>query len=124
MDMVQGRNAATVTVEADEPGGTAELVRGKEEALIQRLKPLVQSRSVTLDVRAVQRIDAAGIAALISLYCIASEAGNRFTLSNPTPHVKEILQLVGLERILDGMLAAPNAGSASQSGLELELSAA
>ncbi|MGB6744327.1 MAG: STAS domain-containing protein [Terracidiphilus sp.] len=124
MNIVQGSNAATVAVEADEPGGTAELVRGKEEALLERLKPMLQSQSVTLDMRAVQRIDAAGIAALISLYCIASEAGHQFTLSHPTPHVQEILQLVGLERMIERTLAAPSAGSAAQPGVELELSAA
>jgi anti-anti-sigma factor len=100
MNIVQSRNAAMVAIEVDEPGEMTELVRGREEALLERLKPLVRTQPVTLDMRNVQRIDAAGIAALISLYCVASQAGHSFTLANATPRVEEILLLVGLDRIL------------------------
>lgn len=77
-----------------------ELVRGHEQGLLERFTPLVRRQSVTLDLSRVQRIDAAGIAALISLHANAYEAGHCFTVVNPTPHVAEILSLVGLERIL------------------------
>lgn len=77
-----------------------ELVRGSEQSLLERLTPLVRRQSVLLDLGRVQRIDAAGIAALISLHANAYEAGYCFTVVNPTPHVAEILSLVGLERIL------------------------
>jgi anti-anti-sigma factor len=78
----------------------AELVRGSEQALLARFAPLVRRQSVTLDMSAIERIDAAGIAALISLYVGAREAGHCFTVVNPSPHIAEILALVGLERIL------------------------
>jgi anti-anti-sigma factor len=78
----------------------AELVRGTEQGLLAWLEPLVRQQSVTLDLRAVERIDAAGIAALISLYAAASQAGHTFAVANPSPHVAEILVLVGLDRIL------------------------
>ena len=55
---------------------------------------------MTLDMSSVERIDAAGIAALISLYAGARDAGHCFTVVNPSPRVAEILALVGLERIL------------------------
>jgi anti-anti-sigma factor len=77
-----------------------ELVRGNEQALLARLIPLVRRQSVILDLGRIQRIDAAGIAALISLHANAYEAGHCFTVVNPTPHVAEILSLVGLDRIL------------------------
>jgi anti-anti-sigma factor len=77
-----------------------ELVRGNEQELLARLTPLVRSRSVILDLGQVQRIDAAGVAALISLHASAYEAGHCFTVVNTTPRVAEILSLVGLERIL------------------------
>lgn len=77
-----------------------ELVRGQDQLLIARLSPVVRRQSVTLDLGSVQRIDAAGIAALISLYAGAHEAGHRFTVSNPSARVEEILSLVGLEGIL------------------------
>lgn len=89
-----------------------ELVRGQEQDVLDRLTPLVRRQSVTLDLSRVQRIDAAGIAALISLHASAYEAGHCFTVVNPNPHVAEILSLVGLERIL----LSRNAGRKSYSG--------
>jgi len=77
-----------------------ELVRGNEQVLLTRYIPLVRRQSVILDLCRVQRIDAAGIAALISLHANAYESGHCFTVVNPTPHVAEILSLVGLDRIL------------------------
>jgi anti-anti-sigma factor len=87
----------TVTFAAS---GLTELVRGNEECLLGRLSPLVRRESVVLDLGYVERIDAAGIAALISLYGRACEAGHSFSVANPSPHVAEILALVGLDRIL------------------------
>jgi len=81
-------------------GELTELVRGQDQLLIARLAPVVRRQSVTLDLGLVERIDAAGIAALISLYASAHDAGHRFTVSNPSPRVDEILALVGLEAIL------------------------
>jgi anti-anti-sigma factor len=80
--------------------GLTELVRGNEEYLLDLLSPLVRRQSVMLDLGRVERIDAAGIAALISLYGNAHEAGHFFSVTNPSPHVAEILALVGLDRIL------------------------
>ena len=81
--------------------GLTELVRGNERLLLERMLPLVERRCVALDLHTVKRIDAAGLAALIRLYCAAREAGHAFTVSNPSPRVGEILSLVGLDRILE-----------------------
>jgi len=77
-----------------------ELVRGQDRALVETMTPVVEHRSVALDLANVERIDAAGIAALISLYGAARDSGHGFAVANPTAHVKEILSLVGLDRIL------------------------
>ncbi len=45
-------------------------------------------------------IDAAGLAALIALYCDARKSGHRFLVANPSPRVSEILRMVGLDEIL------------------------
>src|ERR1700743_795846 len=82
------------------PGDLHELVRGQEQCIVERLTPIVRRQSVTLDCRQVERIDAAGIAALISLYGAARAAGNEFGLVNTSTRVVEILRLVGLDRIL------------------------
>lgn len=82
------------------PGEMHELVRGEEQCLVERLTPVVRRQNVTLDLRNVERIDAAGIAALISLYGSAKGAGNEFSVANAVPHVAEILRLVGLDHFL------------------------
>ena len=94
------------------PGDLHELVRGQERELVDRLTPIVQKQNVTLDLVQVERIDAAGIAALISLYGCAFNTGNEFNVVNATPHVAEILALVGLDRILliRNAVAAPEPG--------------
>jgi anti-anti-sigma factor len=78
----------------------SELVRGQEQSLLERMAPVVRRQTVTLDLGRVERIDAAGIAALISLYGCARDAGHHFTVTNATPRVAGILALVGLDRIL------------------------
>jgi|SRR5580692_5942668 anti-anti-sigma factor len=88
-------------------GDLHELVRGQEQDLVSRLTPLVRRQSVTLDLMHVERIDAAGIAALISLYGCACAAGNNFSVVNASTRVAEILALVGLDRILISRNAVP-----------------
>ena len=83
------------------------LVRGNEKCLIERLLPLVRSRSLVLDLNAVERIDAAGISALICLYRSASDAGQRFAVINPSPHIAQVLALFGLDKILIPLNAEP-----------------
>lgn len=90
----------TMSSAAVSAGELTELVRGCEQGMLARLSPLVRRQSVTLDLRRVKRIDAAGIAALVSLYSSARQAGHRFRVANLSPRVAETLKLVGLEGIL------------------------
>ena len=99
----QSVNETSVAV----PGNMHELVRGQEQRLLKQLEPVVREVSITLDMRQIERIDAAGIAALISLYADACTAGHQFTLVNASPRVVEILELVGLDRILLSQEALP-----------------
>jgi anti-anti-sigma factor len=92
----QNVNEAPVTVQ----GNLHELVRGQDQRLLKDLEPVVRHQSVTLDMRHIERIDAAGIAALISLYGTARMAGHEFAIMNASHRVAEILELVGLDRIL------------------------
>ncbi len=79
-----------------------ELTRGHEQAFVERLAPRVRRQDFELDLARVERIDAAGLSALIKLYCDASNSGHRFTVARPRRHVHEILALVGLDRLLLG----------------------
>jgi anti-anti-sigma factor len=81
-------------------GGIFELVRGRETDLMERVLPLVRRQDVALDMAGVERVDAAGLAALISLYCEAAKCGRVFVLEQPSRHVREVLSVVGLDRIL------------------------
>jgi len=87
-------------VQVKTPEQVTELVRGCDLALVACVEPLVRSNHVTLDCKAIERVDAAGIAALITLYSIAQESGHTFRVCNLKTHVEEILVLVGLDRIL------------------------
>jgi anti-anti-sigma factor len=77
-----------------------ELVRGSEGQILQELLPRVREGSVALNLSGVMRMDAAGIAALISLYRASLEAGTDFSIVSPSTHVAELLHIVGLDSIL------------------------
>jgi len=97
-----------------------ELVLGREKEFLRWLTPLVRRQNVTLDLHSILRIDAAGIAALVSLYSSAQQSGHRFSVANLSPRVAEVLRLVGLERIL----LTKRAGWKNLSGQRLEQTAA
>jgi anti-anti-sigma factor len=100
-------------------GELTELVRGDEQGLLERVAPLVRQHSVSLDLRSVERIDAAGIAALIKLYGLARDAGHHFVVANASARVAEMLALVGLNRILlsHNMVHESHSGPESQRNL-------
>jgi anti-anti-sigma factor len=77
-----------------------ELVRGQEQEFIEEMLPLVLNQSVRLDLSRIERIDAAGLAALISVSCDAGRAGHAFTVVNPSHQVARILAVVGLDHAL------------------------
>jgi anti-anti-sigma factor len=82
------------------PDGITELVRGNDHCLVSQLEPLVRRQNIALDLKGVNRIDAAGITALISLYGCAHDSGHEFRLCNVPARVAQILTLVGLDAIL------------------------
>jgi anti-anti-sigma factor len=97
-----------------------EIVRGSEGRLVDEMSPLVRRQDLSLDLSPVERIDAAGIAALISLYKLAQESGHRFSVLNVAPRVYELLALVGLE----GILISHNANFTTDSGCRMTRNAA
>jgi len=117
MNRTRCNKTANVAIEASQ---MTELVRGSEQLLLELVAPLVRRQSVALDLGSVQRIDAAGIAALISLYDSARKAGHIFTVTNVSPRVVQILSLVGLDRIL----LSQNTVQASHCGSQILLTAA
>ena len=110
----------TLNITMIDSAGAEELVRGQVAGLIERLGRLVTEQSVALDLGAVERIDAAGIAALVLLYQNAHASGRRFRVTNVPPRVEDLLAMVGLERYLGSQPAGP----ASLSGHRVERPAA
>ena len=106
-------NSATQDQNAQLVIAGRELVRGGERQLLAELRRLVQSQSLCLDLGSVERIDAAGLGALVSLYRDACKAGHKFAVINPSRNVKRILAIVGLDRVLlpkgTGEALAPSA---------------
>lgn len=99
-----------------------ELVRGTEDDVLNELTPRVRKESLAVDLSQVERIDAAGIAVLITLYCTAIESGNSFFVVNPSARVLEMLRLVGLESIL--VPVQPHSGASRGSRQNFARSAA
>jgi anti-anti-sigma factor len=101
---------ALLTMSAVDPTGASQpvrgqivrgqLVRGQVDVLLEHVGPLVRKCNVAIDLSSVERIDAAGITALVSLYRNACESGRHFSLTNVPDHVAQILALVGLDRFL------------------------
>ncbi len=110
----------TSALEAARSSQLTELVRGNEQRFIDEIKPLVRFQSVALDLTSVERIDAAGIAALIALYRIANASGHGFRISSVSARVAEMLTLVGL----DGILLSRNAKQLLHSAPKLAHNAA
>lgn len=77
-----------------------ELVRGQAQPFIDQLRPIVHHQSVRLDLVGIERIDAAGLAALISLYREARQTGHEFDVANPSRQVARVLAIAGLDRLL------------------------
>ncbi|KAA6461292.1 STAS domain-containing protein [Acidobacteria bacterium AB60] len=111
--MIRIRSAGSSN-KIEAPEGLTELVRGNDHSLVAELEPLVRKQDITLDLHSVGRIDAAGIAALISLYGCARETGHNFSLCNVPSRVANILALVGL----DGVLLSHGADSSREICLE------
>ena len=93
---------------------SGQLVRGQDTVLLECLGPLVRKCNVALDMSSVERIDAAGITALVSLYQAARESGHRFSLTNVSDRIVQILAVVGLDQYLISRNAGSLRGSQSR----------
>ena len=81
----------TTRTMAIDAGDSTELVRGHDQWLLQRIMPLVHHQRLVLDLSPIERIDAAGIAALVTVYATACQEGHNFTVCNPSRQVARIL---------------------------------
>ncbi len=99
--------------------GSRDLIKGQEQELLEELRPIIRRQSVRLDLSRTERIDAAGLAALVSLYRDARENGHEFAVVNPPRRVARVLAIVGLDRMI--VPAAPEGMMKQRPPLNLEL---
>lgn len=76
------------------------LILGEDASFLAHVAPLVRDYNVTLDFSKVERVDAAGISALLALYHGANDSGHCFRVINVSNRVAQIFSVVGLDRFL------------------------
>lgn len=78
------------------------IVAGAETELLQDVVVgLADKRLITLDLAAVERIDAAGLGLLAFLQALGYAVGYELQLANPAPRVREVLELSRLDSVLE-----------------------
>jgi anti-anti-sigma regulatory factor len=76
------------------------LIRESAAQLVAQIGPLAAQRDVILDLSQVERIDAAGGTALLTLLTGARAAGHNLQVGSASAHVTEVLGLLGLDRVM------------------------
>ena len=78
------------------------IVAGREaEALKDAVACEADKRQVILDLAGVAAIDARGLGLLVFLQTLGCALGYELELANPTPRVREVLDLTRLDFVLD-----------------------
>jgi len=67
---------------------------------VDRIRSALSGReeSYYIDIAGLRHISSAGLGLLVNLQEALRLRGESFTLVNPTPHVREVIQLTGLDR--------------------------
>jgi anti-anti-sigma factor len=87
----------TITVEGELDVTTAgDLLASVRDAL----ERLTQDRSVTIDAHGLSCTDSPGLAALLRARAAADEVAVAFRISEPSPQLRQIAQLSGVENLL------------------------
>lgn len=76
------------------------IVLGVEAETLRCMATDRPERSLVVDLKQVQAIDAAGLGLLIELHCRAIENNGDFTVANPSPWVRRLMALTNLESVL------------------------
>lgn len=79
---------------------------------VDRIRDALKDRenSYHIDISELRHISSAGLGLLVSLQETLRGRGESFTLVNPSPHVREVIRLTGLDRTFP-MVDRPNGDS-------------
>lgn len=94
--MTYENNILTAKITGDIDHHSAKSVREKIDALIFAKKP----STVVLDLSAVEFMDSSGLGLILGRYTSAGEIGAELILYKPTARIRKILDLAGIERIM------------------------
>ena len=76
-----------------------ELDVAEADALIENLRETVEAEGdLTLDLKALEFVDSSGVRALVSIAGLLA-SGSTLILTDPTPAVRRVLDLVGIEQV-------------------------
>jgi anti-anti-sigma factor len=76
------------------------LVLGVEAETLRCMAAGRQERSLVVDLKQVQTIDAAGLGLLVELHCRALQNDGDFSVANASPWVRRLIALTNLESVL------------------------
>ena len=75
---------------------SALVLREEADALIFRLRP----SEVAIDLSTIEFMDSSGLGFIMGRYALAKKLGGDLFMKDPSPRVRKILSLAGIERII------------------------
>lgn len=97
LEMISENNILRIQIKGDIDHHSAKKIREEIDKKILLKKPMV----VILDLSVVDFMDSSGLGLILGRYSITSEIGAKLVLRNPTRRIKKILELAGIERIME-----------------------
>jgi len=92
-----GNYTLNVKIRGDIDHHSAKNVREKIDESIRETKP----RFVILDLSSVEFMDSSGLGLILGRYNSATNVGARLIIYKPTKRIKRILEMAGIERIIE-----------------------
>lgn len=86
-----------IRIKGDIDHHSAKRTRESIDELILSKKPLV----VILELNRVEFMDSSGLGLILGRYTVASEIGAKIILFKPSKRIRKILELAGIERIME-----------------------
>lgn len=75
---------------------SALVLREEADSLIYRFRP----QEVAIDLSTIEFMDSSGLGFIMGRYSLARKLGGELVMKDPSPRVKKILSLAGIERII------------------------
>jgi anti-anti-sigma factor len=107
LKVFKGRSPMTLKIELENSGESSiwrlsgQIVLGKEATLLQESVMAHPNAQMVLDLDAISAVDAGGLGTLVFLHEWARAVAGEFKLMNVPRHMRELLALTNLDRVLE-----------------------